>query len=43
MLPAERRVEAEREESWRTTEHERWREFVRATQGWIRISGTART
>ena len=32
MLPAERRVEAEREESWRTTEHERWREFVRATE-----------
>jgi glycerol kinase len=32
MLPAERRVEPEREESWRTTEHERWREFVRATE-----------
>jgi hypothetical protein len=31
MLPAERRVEPEREESRRTTEHERWREFVRAT------------
>ena len=32
MLPAERRVEPEREESGRTTEHERWREFVRATE-----------
>jgi glycerol kinase len=32
MLPADRRVEPEREESWRTTEHERWREFVRATE-----------
>jgi glycerol kinase len=32
MLPADRRVEAERDEAWRTSEHERWREFVRATE-----------
>jgi glycerol kinase len=32
MLPADRRVEPERDESWRTSEHERWREFVRATE-----------
>ena len=32
MLPADRRVEPERDEGWRTTEHERWREFVRATE-----------
>ena len=43
MLPAERRVEPEREESGRTTEHERWREFVPPPRRSIRISGTART
>jgi glycerol kinase len=32
MLPADRRVDPEREESWRSAEHERWREFVRATE-----------
>jgi glycerol kinase len=32
MLPADRRVDPEREEDWRTAEHERWREFVRATE-----------
>jgi glycerol kinase len=32
MLPADRRVEPERDDSWRTSEHERWREFVRATE-----------
>jgi glycerol kinase len=32
MLPADRRVEPERDDSWRATEHERWREFVRATE-----------
>ncbi len=32
MLPADRRVEPERDDEWRRTEHERWREFVRATE-----------
>jgi glycerol kinase len=32
MLPADRRVEPERDESWRTTEHEHWKEFVRGTE-----------
>jgi glycerol kinase len=32
MLPPDRRVEPERDEKWRSTEHERWREFVRATE-----------
>ena len=32
MLPADRSVEPERNEEWRSTEHERWREFVRATE-----------
>ena len=32
MLPADRRVEPERDEQWRSTEHERWRDFVRATE-----------
>ena len=32
MLPADRQVEPERDEEWRSTEHERWREFVRATE-----------
>jgi glycerol kinase len=32
MLPPDRRVEPERDKQWRTTEHERWREFVRATE-----------
>ncbi len=31
-LPADRRVEPERDDAWRTSEHERWREFVRATE-----------
>jgi glycerol kinase len=32
MLPADRSVDPERDEGWRTAEHERWREFVRATE-----------
>ena len=32
MLPADRRVEPERDDSWRETEHERWKEFVQATE-----------
>jgi glycerol kinase len=32
LLPADRRVEPERDDSWREAEHERWREFVRATE-----------
>jgi glycerol kinase len=32
MLPADRRVEPERDETWRSTEHERWQEFVKATE-----------
>ena len=31
LLPADRRVEPQRDDAWRTAEHERWREFVRAT------------
>ena len=31
LLPAERRVEPERDDAWRSAEHERWREFVQAT------------
>jgi hypothetical protein len=32
LLPPDRRVEAGRDDEWRSTEHERWREFVRATE-----------
>jgi glycerol kinase len=32
LLPPDRRVEAERDDEWRSAEHERWREFVRATE-----------
>ena len=32
MLPADRTVEPERDDAWRDSEHERWREFVRATE-----------
>jgi glycerol kinase len=32
LLPPDRRVEAERDDQWRSTEHERWKEFVRATE-----------
>jgi glycerol kinase len=32
LLPPERRVEPERDASWRSAEHERWRKFVRATE-----------
>jgi glycerol kinase len=32
LLPADRRVEPERDDDWRRSEHERWREFVRATE-----------
>ena len=32
MLPADRSVDAQQDENWRSTEHERWREFVRATE-----------
>jgi glycerol kinase len=31
LLPPDRRVEPERDDAWRTTEHERWRAFVEAT------------
>jgi glycerol kinase len=31
LLPADRRVEPERDEAWRLAEHESWREFVQAT------------
>jgi glycerol kinase len=31
LMPIDRRVEPQRDDSWRTSEHERWREFVRAT------------
>jgi glycerol kinase len=33
MLPADRSVDPQQDEEWRSTEHERWREFVRATEG----------
>ena len=32
MLPADRSVDPQQDENWRSTEHERWREFVRATE-----------
>jgi glycerol kinase len=32
LLPPDRRVEPELDDSWRKDEHERWREFVRATE-----------
>jgi len=32
LLPADRRVEPKQEDSWRAAEHERWKEFVRATE-----------
>lgn len=32
MLPADRSVDPQQNEEWRTAEHERWREFVRATE-----------
>ena len=32
LLPADREVEPERDEAWRTAEHERWRDFVKATE-----------
>jgi glycerol kinase len=32
LLPADRRVEPERDDEWRSAEHERWRQFVRATE-----------
>jgi glycerol kinase len=32
LLPADRRVDPERDESWRTSEHSRWRDFVQATE-----------
>jgi len=32
MLPPDRRVDSQQDEEWRTAEHERWREFVRATE-----------
>ena len=31
MLPADRSVEPQRDQAWRDREHERWRDFVRAT------------
>ena len=32
MLPPDRRVEPDRDEDWRSIEHERWRAFVKATE-----------
>jgi glycerol kinase len=32
ILPVDRRVEPERDDDWRSAEHERWKEFVRATE-----------
>jgi hypothetical protein len=32
MLPPDRNVDPQQDESWRSTEHERWREFVKATE-----------
>jgi glycerol kinase len=31
MLPPDRHVDPERDQEWRTSEHERWRAFVEAT------------
>jgi glycerol kinase len=33
LLPADRRVEPERDEAWRSAEHESWHVFVEATRG----------
>jgi glycerol kinase len=32
MLPADRRVDPERDERWRSTEHQRWQDFIQATE-----------
>ena len=32
MLPADRKVEPERDEKWRGAEHEAWKAFVEATK-----------
>jgi glycerol kinase len=32
MLPADRSVDPQLDESWRSAEHERWRDFVKATE-----------
>jgi hypothetical protein len=32
MLPADRRVESRQGDDWREMEHERWKEFVQATE-----------
>ena len=32
MLPADRQVEPERDEKWRSSEHEAWKAFVEATK-----------
>jgi glycerol kinase len=32
LLPPDRRVESRRDDGWRSSEHERWRQFVRATE-----------
>ena len=32
MLPADRSVDPQQDEDWRSTEHERWRDFVKATE-----------
>jgi glycerol kinase len=32
LLPPDRRVEPARDDEWRSTEHDRWRAFVRATE-----------
>ncbi len=31
LLPVDRRVEPERDDAWRSAEHQAWREFVEAT------------
>jgi glycerol kinase len=31
LLPADRRVEPERDDAWRSAEHQAWRQFVEAT------------
>jgi glycerol kinase len=42
LLPADRRVEPERDDGWRRDEHDRWRSFVAATEALdARPGGTA--
>jgi glycerol kinase len=32
LVPVDRRVEPQRDDAWRQTEHDRWRAFVQATE-----------